>query len=98
MKLDPFTFYAEQEEKQVAITVDLPSLENDFAEDFLTAYLENGSPKTPDEDGLKVMQIISMAYLSLKLCREITLKDLKKSRRSGFNGDDTDCTTALFSS
>lgn len=66
LRLDPFTFYCEQEEKQVAITIDLPSQGSDFIEDFLTACLENGSPKTPGEDGLKVMQIISMAHLSSK--------------------------------
>ena len=96
LKLDPFTFYSEQtraggpfafyreqEERQVAITIDLPSQGSDFVEDFLTACLENGSPKTSGEDGLKVMQIISMAYLSSKLGREVTLNDLKKSYRSG---------------
>jgi predicted dehydrogenase len=83
LKLDPFTFYAEQEKKQVAITFDLPPPSSDFVDDFLTACLENRSPKTPGEDGLKVMQIISMAYLSSKLCREVTLKDLEKSKSGG---------------
>ncbi|MGA3192192.1 MAG: hypothetical protein ABSD73_06725 [Candidatus Bathyarchaeia archaeon] len=83
LKLDPFIFYAEQEEKQVAITVDLPSLGSDFVDDFLTACLKNGSSKTLGEDGLKVLQMISMACLSSKLCREVTVKDLKKSRRGG---------------
>jgi predicted dehydrogenase len=78
LKLDPFTFYSEQEGKHVAITIDLPSQGSDFIDDFLTACLENGSPKTAGEDGLKVMQIISMAYLSSKLGREVTLRDLKK--------------------
>ena len=77
LKLKPFTLYAEQEGKHVAITMDLPVEGGDFIDDFITACLKDKSPKTPGEDGLKVMQIISMAYLSAKLGREVTLKDLK---------------------
>ena len=82
LKLNPFTFYGQQEGKQVAITIDMPSQWGDPVDDFLTACLQNGSPKTSGEDGLKVMQIISMAYLSSKLGREVTLRDLKRSRRA----------------
>jgi hypothetical protein len=74
LKLDPSTFYAEQEEKQVAIIVDLPLLRSDFLDDFLTSCSENGRPKTPGEDGLKIMKIISVAYLSSNLCREVNLR------------------------
>jgi predicted dehydrogenase len=80
LKLDPFTFYTEQNGEQVAITIDLPENENrneKAIDNFITACLENKNPKTPGEDGLKVMQIISMAYLSAKLGREVTLKELK---------------------
>lgn len=78
LKLNPFTFYTEQEGKHVAITTDLPAQGGEsFIDDFITTCLEDKSPKTPGEDGLKVMQIISMAYLSAKLGREVTLKDLK---------------------
>jgi predicted dehydrogenase len=83
LKLDRFTFYGEQEERQVAMTHDLPRQGSDFVDGFLTACLQNGSPKTPGEDGLKVTLIISMAYLSSKLCREVTLRDLKESKRGG---------------
>jgi predicted dehydrogenase len=79
LKVDDFTFYTEQEGKQVAIKVELPGRWGErfkFIDDFLTACLEDKSPKTPGEDGLKVMQIISMAYLSAELGREVTLKDL----------------------
>ncbi len=77
LKLNPFTFYTEQEGKQVAITIDLPmEYGSGYVDDFVTACLENREPKTPGEDGLKVMQITSMAYLSAKLGREVTLKDL----------------------
>ncbi len=78
LKLNPFTFYTEREGKHVAIGINLPPQVCTFVEDFVTACLEDRSPKTPGEDGLKVMQIISMAYLSAKLGREVTLKDLEK--------------------
>jgi len=78
LKLNPFTFYTEQEGKHVAVTIDLPVEGGErFIDDFIAACLEDKSPKTPGEDGLKVMQIISMAYLSAKIGREATLKDLK---------------------
>ena len=46
--------------------------------DFVEACLENRNPKTPGEDGLKTMQIIDMAYLSARLGKEVTVKDLKE--------------------
>jgi predicted dehydrogenase len=79
LKVEGFTFYTEQEGKQVAIQVDLPVQWRErfkFIDDFLIACLEDRSPKTPGEDGLKVMQIISMAYLSAELGKEVTLKEL----------------------
>ena len=86
LKVEGFTFYTEQEGKQVAIQVDLPGQWRErfkFIDDFLIACLEDKSPKTPGEDGLKVMQIISMAYLSAELGREVTLKDLSTHMQSG---------------
>ena len=78
LKLNPFTFYTEQEGTHVAMTKNLPEQwDESFIDDFVTACLEDKSPKTPGEDGLKVMQIISMAYLSAKLGREVNLKELK---------------------
>jgi predicted dehydrogenase len=60
------------------MTKNLPEQwDESFIDDFVTACLEDKSPKTPGEDGLKVMQIISMAYLSAKLGREVNLKELK---------------------
>lgn len=81
LKLNPFTFYTEQEGRQVAISVDLPSRDiGNLIDDFVTACIENKTPKTPGEDGLKVMQVISMAYMSARLGREVTLKDLKSPK------------------
>jgi predicted dehydrogenase len=83
LKVDPFTFYTDQEGVGIDITTDLPSDERSWIQvyndidDFVTAFSENKIPKTSGEDGLKVMQIISMAYLSAKLGREVTLKELK---------------------
>jgi predicted dehydrogenase len=80
LKLNPFTFYTEQGGKQMAISVEIPSKPTgDLINDFVTACLRDRAPKTPGEDGLKVMQIISMAYASAKLGREVTLSELEKS-------------------
>jgi len=83
LKINPFTFYTELEGENVAITTELGPRPGEFKEidDFVAACLEDRSPKTPGEDGLKVMQIISMAYLSARLGREVSLEDLKTRRR-----------------
>ncbi|OYT46312.1 gfo/Idh/MocA family oxidoreductase [Candidatus Bathyarchaeota archaeon] len=81
LRLNPFTYYTEKDGEQVSFGADLsskrvPTMER-LIEDFVNACVEDGSPKTPGEDGLKVMQIIDMAYLSAKLGREVTLKELQ---------------------
>jgi len=84
LKLNPFTFYTEQGGKQIAISVDILSKPTgDLINDFVTACLKDRVPKTPGEDGLKVMQIISMAYASARLGREVTLSELEKSPEKG---------------
>jgi len=81
LRLNPFTLYTEQEGRHVAITTELPR-QRDAAwqllvRDFAAACLQDRAPKTPGEDGLKVMQITDMAYLSAKSGREAALRDLK---------------------
>ncbi|MEM2935985.1 MAG: Gfo/Idh/MocA family oxidoreductase [Candidatus Bathyarchaeia archaeon] len=84
LKLNPFTFYTEQGGKQVAISLEISGKPpGDFINDFVTACLKDRAPKTPGEDGLKVMQIISMAYASAKLGREVTLTELEKFHEKG---------------
>ena len=84
LKLNPFTFYTEQGGKQIAISVDILSKPTgDLINDFVTACLKDRVPKTPGEDDLKVMQIISMAYASARLGREVTLSELEKSPEKG---------------
>ena len=79
LKSNPFTYYTEQEGEHVAIPMGAQRRRRGFSDidDFVTACLEDRAPKTPGEDGLKVMQAISMAYLSAKLGREVTLQDLR---------------------
>lgn len=80
LKLNPFTFYTEQRGKQIAVSMDIPGRPTgDLINDFVTTCLKDRAPKTPGEDGLKVMQIISMAYASARLGREVTLSELEKS-------------------
>jgi predicted dehydrogenase len=79
LKLNPFTYFTEYDGEQVAISMEIGGQWGGFKDidDFVSACLEDRTPKTPGEDGLKVMQIISMAYLSAKLGREVTLGELK---------------------
>jgi predicted dehydrogenase len=60
-----------------ALSVDLPPSRRNIHEDFVTAVLEDRKPATPGKEGLKIMQITSMAYMSAKLGREVTLQDLE---------------------
>ncbi len=76
LRVSPFTFYTEQRGKQTAVSFELPYGKREaFIEDFIQAC-RGGEPKTPGEDGLKVMQVIDMAYASARLGREATLKDI----------------------
>ena len=80
LKLDPFTYYTEEDDREVTTTINFPrepwgSWEK-LIKDFVSACRKNRKPKTPGEDGLKVMQIIEMAYKSAKLGKEVSLSDL----------------------
>ncbi len=82
LRLDPFTYYTEENGELVSLGVDLNlkrvSVMDMLIKDFVRACLEGGDPKTPGEDGLKVTQIIDMAYLSARLGREVTLKEIQE--------------------
>ena len=80
LRLYPFTYYTEMNGKQVAIQTDL--LGNRFTlsnklliEDFINSCTEDAKPKTPGEQGLKVMQVIDAAYKSAKIGREVQITD-----------------------
>ena len=77
LKTNPFTVYTEQNGMQVDITPKIPQRQgsgNELILDFVQACLNDTLPKTPGEDGLKVMQIIDAAYQSAKLGREVTVE------------------------
>ncbi len=83
LELDPptsLTYFTEERDEQVAINFDLtlkyiPPMTM-LIKDFVSACLEDREPKTPGEDGLKVMQAITMAYRSAELGREVRLEEL----------------------
>jgi len=80
LKLHPFTYYTKEDLNQVAIKTDLPRLWGMnmklLIDDFVRACLEDKKPKTPGEDGLKVMQVINAAYESSRLKREVKISEL----------------------
>jgi predicted dehydrogenase len=80
LKLNPFTFYTEEEGVGSSKTFDFPyrplEIWRDLIDDFITACREDRPPKTPGEDGLKTMEIIDMAYRSAKLKREVNIQEL----------------------
>ena len=80
LRLDPFTYYAEEDDRGIATCVELPREPmkewKGLIQDFVSACLENRKPRTPGEDGMKTMQIIDMAYQSSKLNREVRLEEL----------------------
>ncbi len=76
IKTQPFTVYLEQDGKQVDLTPEVPqrprgAAGDELLSDFVQACLNDTLPKTPGEDGLKVMQIIDAAYRSARLGREV---------------------------
>lgn len=79
LRLNPFTYFSEEEGKGIAISYDLgvdwSTIQNLLIEDFVRACLEDRPPKTPGEDGLKVMQIIDMTYESARLGREVKVDE-----------------------
>lgn len=84
LKLSPFTYYAIIDNSWAALSVDLHRRwvrdnlgTTTYIDDFADACLEDRDPLTPGADGVKVMQITSMAYLSAKLGREVTTEELK---------------------
>ncbi|MBS7624682.1 Gfo/Idh/MocA family oxidoreductase [Candidatus Bathyarchaeota archaeon] len=80
LRLNPFTYFSEENGRGVAISYDFggerPPIQSLLIEDFVRACLEDRPPKTPGEDGLKVMQIIDMAYKSAKLGREVKIDEI----------------------
>jgi predicted dehydrogenase len=80
LKLNPFTYFTMEGGKGISISYDLSidggTLHNLLINDFVMACLEDKQPKTPGEDGLKVMQIIDMAYKSAKLGREVKIDEI----------------------
>jgi predicted dehydrogenase len=79
-RFSPFTYFSEKDGRGIALSYDLSidwgSIQSLLIEDFTKACLENRPPKTPGEDGLKVMQIIEMAYKSAKLNREVKIDEI----------------------
>ena len=77
LKLYPFTYYTKQNGEHIALTIDLERRRVDsmkmLINDFAAACLDDKTPKTPGEDGLKVMQVISAAYESANLGREVEI-------------------------
>jgi len=82
LKLDPFTYYTEERGIGVSKSFDIPErsreIWNRLIDDFITACQKNRNPKTPGEDGLKIMEIIDMAYRSAKLKREVRIQELQR--------------------
>lgn len=79
LKTNPFTVYTEQNGMQVDITPQIPQRQgsgNELIVDFVQACLNDTPPKTPGEDGLKVMQIIDAAYRSARLGREVNVAEV----------------------
>jgi len=82
LRLEPFTYYTEDNGELVSIGFDLylkRIREMDLLiKDFMDACIQGRKPKSPGEDGLKVMQLIDMAYLSAKVGREVSLEEVIK--------------------
>ncbi|MBT3266049.1 Gfo/Idh/MocA family oxidoreductase [Candidatus Poribacteria bacterium] len=74
IRLDPFTYFTEEDGEQVDLTPDLPrdTGENLFS-DFVRACEQGAEPKTTGEDGVKVMQIMTSAYESARIGGEIRI-------------------------
>ncbi len=80
LKLNPFTYFTEKGGRGMALSYDLGvdwnAIQNLLVEDFIKACLEDGLPKTAGETGLKIMQIIDMAYKSAKIHREVRIDEM----------------------
>ncbi len=76
-----FTYFGEENGRVLSLSYDLGRLSmvainGLLISDFVKACLEDTSPKTSGEEGLKVMQIIDMAYKSAKLNREVRIDEI----------------------
>jgi len=81
LKLTPFTYYTEERGLAVSKIFDIPQRPREtwsqLIDDFITACRKDRDPKTPGRDGLKIMEIIDMAYRSAKLKREVNIQELQ---------------------
>ena len=86
LRLDPFTYYTEEDGMGVSKIYDVPhdsgEIWSRLVEDFITACLRDRKPKTSGEEGLKIMEIIDMAYRSASLKREVTIQEIRESPRT----------------
>jgi predicted dehydrogenase len=75
--LDPqkFVYYGEHDGIQTATSFDPPAATQDVISDFVAACLEDRSPKTSPEEGLRTMQIITKAYESAALGVEVGIEE-----------------------
>jgi len=77
LKLDPFTYYTEEDGIGVSkmLHMERPrDIWSQLVADFITACLEDRDPKTSGKEGLRIMQIIDAAYRSAKLGREVDIQ------------------------
>ncbi|RLI01419.1 hypothetical protein DRO38_05170 [Candidatus Bathyarchaeota archaeon] len=81
LKLNPFTYYTEEKGLGVSKSYETPlrhtEIWTQLIDDFITACQENLNPKTPGEEGLKIMEITDMAYRSAELKREVNIQELR---------------------
>lgn len=80
LRLKPFTVYMQQHGQPVDITPQIrgnggPS--NALQRDFVSACLHDHPPKTPGSDGAKIMEIMTAAYQSAELGREVWIGELR---------------------
>ncbi|MEM2703983.1 MAG: Gfo/Idh/MocA family oxidoreductase, partial [Candidatus Bathyarchaeia archaeon] len=80
------SYYTEQNGNCVVSTLNVPQpfpidISINVVKDFVKACLEGTRPRTTGEDGLLIMQIMEMAYLSAKLGREMTYEEFMKMQK-----------------
>jgi len=79
LKLDPFTYYTEEDGIGVSkmLHIEKPrDIWSQLVTDFITACREDRNPKTSGREGLKIMQIIDAAYQSAKSGREVNIQEI----------------------
>jgi predicted dehydrogenase len=80
LRLNPFTVYMQQHGRPVDITPqvrDSGGPSNALQRDFVSACLHDHPPKTPGSDGAKIMEIMTAAYQSAELGREVWIGELR---------------------